>query len=99
MTPMQTPLLSHRPESTSIFFVTWSTSPQYLYRDIQPTRDVLHGDSLAAVPIHLVPRHEVEQLLQRDPALHPGERRAEATVNPVSQTEMLRFGVVAVDVE
>src|SRR5271170_4518975 len=99
MTPMQTPLLSHKSQSTSIFFVTESTSSHHFYRDVEPAGDVLHGDSLAVIPLHFVVGHEVEQLLQRDPAFHPGQCRAEATVNPVAQTEMLRLGVVAVDVE
>src|SRR5271156_6374059 len=99
MTPMQTPLLSHRPQSTSIFFVTQPTSSQDLHRDVQPAGDVLHGDSLAVIPLHFVAGHEVEQLLQPDPAFHPGQCRAEATVNAVSQTEMLRLRQVAVDVE
>src|ERR1700722_3722209 len=99
ITPMQTPLLSQRPQSTSIFFVTQPTSSQHLHRHIQPAGDVLHGDSFATVPVHLVTRHEVEQLLQRDPAFHPGQCRSEATVYPVPQTEVLRLGLVTVDVE
>src|SRR6201999_1674599 len=71
MTPMQTPLLSHRPQSTSIFLVTQSTSSRHFHRDVQPASDVLHRDPLTAVPINLVAGHEVEQLLQRAPALHP----------------------------
>src|ERR1700722_7192467 len=88
ITPIQTPLLSHRPQSTSIFFVTHPTSSQHLHRAVQPAGDILHGDSLAVSPFHFVVRHEVEQLPQRDPPFHPGQWRFEATVNPVSQTEV-----------
>src|ERR1700742_4407725 len=98
-TPMHTPLLSHRPQSTSIFFVTQTTSSQHLHRDVQPAGDILHADPLAVIPLHFVVGHEVEQLLQRDPALHPCQCGAEATVNPVSQAHVLRLGLVAVDVE
>src|ERR1700759_2038318 len=99
MIPMHTPLLSHRPQSTSIFFVIQSPSAQYFHRYVQPARDVLHGDPFAALPVHLVAGHEVEQLFYRDPAFHPGQRRAQATVNPVPQTEVLCLGVVTLDVE
>src|SRR5271167_5106958 len=99
ITPMQTPLLSHRPQSTSIFFVIQPTSSQHLHRHIQPAGDILHGDSLAIIPLHFVVGHEVEQLLQRDPAFHPGQCRSEATVYPVPQTEVLGLGLVTVDVE
>src|SRR5271165_4428130 len=99
MIPMQTPLLSQRPQSTSIFFVTQSTSSQYFHRYVQPARDVLHGDPFAALPVDLVAGHEVEQLLQCDPAFHPGQRRAQATVNSVAQAEVLCLGLVALDVE
>src|SRR3984957_14842823 len=99
MMPMHTPLLSHSPQSTSIFLVIQALSPQYLDRYVQPARNILHGDPLATVPIHLVTGHEVEQLLQSDPAFHPGQRRAQATVNPVPQTEGLCLGLVALDVE
>src|SRR6202161_150256 len=99
ITHMQTPLLSPRPQSTSIFFVTQPTSSQHLHRHVQPAGDILHGDSLAVIPLHFVVGHEVEQLLQRDTAFHSCQCRTEATVNPVSQTEVLRLGLVAVDVE
>src|ERR1700761_5185292 len=68
MMPMHTPLLSHSPQSALIFLVIQAPSPQHLHRYVQPPRDVLHGDPFAALPIHLVTRHEVEQLLQCDPA-------------------------------
>src|ERR1700738_4767228 len=99
MMPIQTPLLSHSPQSTSIFFVTQPTSSQHLHRHVQPAGDILHSDSLAVIPLHFVVGHEVAQILQRDPAFHPGQCRTEATVNPVSQTEVLRLRLVAVDVE
>src|ERR1700761_5207049 len=78
MMPIHTPLLSHSSQSTSIFLVIQALSPQYLDRYVQPARNILHGDPLATVPIHLVTGHEVEQLLQSDPAFHPGQRRAQA---------------------
>src|SRR3984893_6581358 len=99
MMPIHTPLDSHRPKSTSTFLVTQAASSQYLDRYVQPARNILHGDPLATVPIHLVTGHEVEQLLQCDPAFHPGQRCAKATVNSVPKTEVLRLGLVAVDVE
>ena len=66
---------------------------------MRPARHVLHRHPLAVVPDHLVARHEVEQPLQRDRALHPGQRRAQTAVHPVSEAEVLRLGAVAVDVE
>ena len=54
---------------------------------------------LALVPHDLVARHEVEQSLERDGALHPGQRRAQTAVHPVAEAEVLRLGAVAVDVE
>src|SRR6201996_2826761 len=95
--PMQTPFLSQSPQSTSIFIAI--PLPKYLHGYILPAGDVLHVHPLAARPVHLVARHVVEEPLQREPAFQPGQRRAEAAVNPVSETEVLRLGLVALDVE
>src|ERR1700722_13044561 len=97
--PMQTPLLSQSPQSTSIFFVIAIPSPNHLDGHVLPARDVLHGHSLAPVPVHLVTRHEVDELLQCDPAFEASQRRAEAAVNPIPEAEMLCLGLVALDVE
>src|SRR5271156_7151670 len=99
MMPMHTPLLSHSPQSTSIFLLIQATSSHPPHRDVEPTRDILHGDPLTALPKNFVAGHEVEQLLQRHTSFHAGQRRSQATVNPVSQTQVLRLGVVTVDVE
>src|ERR1700742_3938372 len=90
--PMQTPLLSQSPQSTSIFLVIATPLPNHLDGHVLPARDVLHGHSLAPGPVHLVARHEVDQPLQRDPAFQPGQRRAQAAVNSIPETEMLCLG-------
>ena len=56
-------------------------------------------DARKAVPDDVVAGHEVEQLLQRDGAFHPGQRGAQTTVDSVAEPEVLRLGAVAVDVE
>src|SRR6516164_10411123 len=95
--PMQTPLLSQRPQSTSILISV--SSPNYLHRYVLPAHHILHVNSLAAIPVHLIAGHVVQQLLQRERALHAGQRRAEAAVNPVAESHVLRFGSVPIDVE
>ena len=62
-------------------------------------RDVLHADAAAAVPEHFVARHQIQQLLQRDPAFHSRERGAQAAVNAVAEPQVLRLGAIAADVE
>src|SRR5690349_15301036 len=98
MMPMQTPLLSHSPKSTSTFFIL-APSAQHLHRNILPANDILHMHAAAVVEIDLVARHEVQQLLQCDGTLHPGQCRAQATVDAVAETEVLGLCAVAVDVE
>ena len=38
--------------------------------------------------VHLVGREAFEELLQRDPGLHAGERRTQAEVDPVAECQM-----------
>ena len=49
--------------------------------------------------IDLVAGHEIQQLVQRDHALHPGQRGTETTVHAVTQSDVLRLASVPVDVE
>ena len=58
---------------------------------------MLHA--LQAVEVDLVARHEVQQVLERDRALHAGQRGTEAAVDAVAEPEVLRLAAVAVDVE
>src|SRR6478609_642074 len=72
-------------------------SPQYLHRDMVVSRHVLHVDPLQTIEVDLVARHEVQQVLERDRALHPGKRCSEATVDAVTEPEVLRLTAIAVD--
>ena len=97
MIPMHTPLLSQRSQSTSIFIA--APSAKHLDGYVVVPGHILHIDALQAVPDHLVAGHEVEQLVQRDSAFHPCQRRAQTAVNPVAEPEILRLSAIAVDVE
>ena len=57
--------------------------------------DVLHVDTLQAVEVDLVARHEVEQMIQRDGAFQAGQRCPEATVDAVAEAEILRLRAIA----
>src|SRR5690349_503797 len=105
MMPMQTPLLSQSPKSTSIFCVMrdpaslLAGSLQHLHGDVVVAGDVLHVDPLQAIEIDLVARHEVEQVLDRDHTFQACQRRPEAAVNSIAQPHMWRLGAIACDVE
>src|SRR3954451_22605083 len=129
MIPMHTPLLSHKPKSTSTLLIALlgssrkrssqssalrasahrsprlfaqaliavlgssrKRSSQHLHGHILVAGNVLHVHALQAVEVDLKSRHEVEQVLQGDRALHPGQRRAQAAVDSVAESEVLRFG-------
>ncbi len=83
---MQTPLLSHNPKSTSMRLMP---SPHHLHRNPGVARHILHPHPLKTGEIDLVAGHEVEQLLQRDDTLHAGQRGAQATVDAVTQAQIL----------
>src|SRR4051794_18509463 len=77
--------------------LAWSL--QHLHWHGLVAGDVLHRGASQTVEIDLVARHEIEKVFQGDRTLHPGQRRAEAAVDAIAKTEVLRLGAVAGDVE
>src|SRR4051794_1724038 len=67
------------------------------YRDVRETSDVRHVHPAKAVAVDFELRHPLAHELQRDLALHPGERGAEAAVHAVAETDVLTL--LALDVE
>ena len=63
----------------------------------QPSH-VCHRDAPQARGVHLVFGHQVEHHVERDPAFHPGEGRAEAAVDAVPEIEVVP-GRYPVDIE
>ena len=59
------------------------------HRHVAPAQHVRHVHPLQAGAVDVVARDQVEQRLQRHPALHPGQRGAEAAVDAVAEVQVV----------
>ena len=67
--------------------------------NVGPAAHVRHVHPPQSGPVDVITRNQVEQCFQRYPALHPGERGAEAAVDAVAEVQVVADLPLAIDVE